>query len=318
MILSIIIPMYKVEKYIERCLLSTQKQDIPSSVYEVICINDGSPDSSKKIAETIAAQSNNIKVYSQENGGLSSARNTGIDLAKGDYIFFLDSDDWIEYNCLGRVVTKLKEERPDVLCISSCRNNGEKQYDMRFFSETTPLSGPKALAKGLRPEAPFSIVNASFMKENKLRFYEGIFHEDSELTPRMHYLATKISFLNGLIYNYYVNDQSIMSKPNPKKSYDIINVVCPRLSLFCEKIVNDEDKIIFHNLISMYLNNALNFITGCEKSAQLQFVPTLVASKDLFVHLKGSTFLKYRLEGILFTLFPSYILTIYKLLIKLK
>ena len=316
--LSIIVPMYKVEKYIEKCICSTQRQDMTKSDYEVIVINDGSPDNSRSIAEELAKQYENVHVYSKENGGLSSARNYGITKAKGDYIFFLDSDDWIEENCLGRIVTKLQDEKPDILCICSCRNNGDYQYDIQSFSDTTLKLGSTALAKGLNPEAPFSIVKTSFLKENNFRFYEGIYHEDSELTPRMHYMASKISFLDGLVYNYYVNDQSIMGKPNPKKSHDLINVVCPHLSQFCDEHVMECDKYIFHNIISMYLNNSINFILKCDKAEQKKFNKCFANVTQLLAHYRKSTVLKYRIEGYLFTLFPKHTLGIYKFLFSLK
>lgn len=310
--------MYNVELYIEKCLLSTENQDIKKTEYEVIVVNDGSPDNSLAIAERLSLQYDNIRIFSKENGGLSSARNFGISKATGDYIFFLDSDDWIEDNCLGRIVAKLQEEKPDILCICSCRNNGEKQYAIRSFSDTTAKPGSVALAQGLNPEAPFSIARKAFLSDNNFRFYEGIYHEDSELTPRMHYAASKISFLNGLVYNYFVNDQSIMGKPNPKKSHDLINVVCPHLSQFCDEHVMEGDKYIFHNMISMYLNNSINFILKCDKAEQKKFNKCFANVTQLLAHYRKSTVLKYRIEGFLFTLFPKHALGIYKLLFSLK
>ena len=100
MILSIIVPVYNVEKYLEKCVRSTQVQDVPSSEYEVIMINDGSPDNSLAIAERLAAELPNVKVFSQKNQGLSAARNSGMTYAKGDYYMFLDSDDLLAANCL--------------------------------------------------------------------------------------------------------------------------------------------------------------------------------------------------------------------------
>lgn len=316
--LSIIIPMYSVEKYVERCILSTQQQDLDEKYYEVIVVNDGSPDSSLRIAEDVASKYNNIKVISRTNGGLSAARNTGIENSIGEYLFFLDSDDWIEENSLRRIVEKLDEEQPDVLCINLCKTNGVSKWGESSFKDTIPMSGPKALRRGLNPMAQLSIVCRKYLDDNKFRFYEGIYHEDSELTPRMHYMASKISFLDGLVYNYYVNEQSIMGRPNPKKSHDLINVVCPNLSDFCNKMVKDEDKYIFHNMISMYINNALYFILKCDKSEQEKFAPAFANAKELFVHLNKSTIRKYKLEGILFSMLPSKSLSIYKMLLKIK
>lgn len=94
--LSIIIPVYNVELYIEKCLQSCLSQDIPYDEYEIIVVNDGSPDGSLAIAESIAKTTTNMTIISQKNGGLSAARNTGMSVAKGEYIWFVDSDDWIE------------------------------------------------------------------------------------------------------------------------------------------------------------------------------------------------------------------------------
>ena len=98
--LSIVIPIYNVEKYLYTCLLSIMTQDIPLTDYEVILINDGSSDGSLVIAERFAAQYSNIRLISQENRGLSGARNRGIEEAQGEYIWFIDSDDYIEIDCI--------------------------------------------------------------------------------------------------------------------------------------------------------------------------------------------------------------------------
>lgn len=95
--------MYNVEKFLAKCILSCENQDISKNEYEIICVNDGSPDNSFQIAETLALQYPNIKVISQPNRGLSAARNTGICCAQGDYIFFVDSDDWIEEKILKKI-----------------------------------------------------------------------------------------------------------------------------------------------------------------------------------------------------------------------
>ena len=113
--------MYKVEAFIEKCLNSCLNQDISKEEYEIVCVNDGSPDKSAEIAEHIAKSNANIRVINRPNGGLSAARNTGIDNAKGEYIFFVDSDDWIADNCLGKITSILKEEKPDGIAIAPFR-----------------------------------------------------------------------------------------------------------------------------------------------------------------------------------------------------
>ena len=117
MLLSIIVPIYNVEKYVEKCIRSCEAQDISKEDYEIVVINDGSPDNSLKIVERIADEFPNIKIISQPNKGLSAARNTGMRNASGDYYMFVDSDEWIAEKWLGKICSKLRTEQPDALAI---------------------------------------------------------------------------------------------------------------------------------------------------------------------------------------------------------
>ena len=98
--LSIIIPMYNVEKYVEKCILSLEDQDIPKVDYEIICVNDGSPDKSQQIVEKLQQKFSNIILINQVNQGVSVARNIGIKRANGKYILFVDPDDALQKKCL--------------------------------------------------------------------------------------------------------------------------------------------------------------------------------------------------------------------------
>lgn len=318
MILSIIIPMYKVEQYIEKCLLSTQNQDIEKYEYEIVVVNDGSPDNSLTIAEKLALQYENIHVYTKENGGLSSARNFGISKAKGEYIFFLDSDDWIADNCLGELVAQLKIENPDVLCICAANTDGITHKRRFEFNDTTPMPGRDFLRTGwFVPCAPFYIVKSSLLKSFDLHFYEGILHEDSEYMPRMLYFAQKVSFTNRIIYWVYQNPNSITRTINPKKSFDLLNFVCERLSDFSQHVDKDT-KVAFDDLISMYINNSLAFILKCDKEKQNEINQLCASKKHLWRHLKVSSKRKYRIEYKLFSLIPNHPLLAYKLMKKLS
>ena len=112
--LSIIIPVYNVEQYLPRCLDSVLQQDIPYEEYEVIVVNDGSPDSSLAIAESYARRYPNVKVVTRQNGGLSAARNTGLEYAKGEYVWFVDTDDRIASNCIRYLCNYAKDNKLDV------------------------------------------------------------------------------------------------------------------------------------------------------------------------------------------------------------
>ena len=108
--LSVIIPIYNVELYIKRCAESTLNQNLSKDEYEVIFVNDGTKDNSVEVLNKAIdfEKYPNFHIYNKENGGLSSARNFGLDKAHGDYVWFVDSDDWIEPNCLAKIVKKLK------------------------------------------------------------------------------------------------------------------------------------------------------------------------------------------------------------------
>ena len=113
--LSIIVPIYKVEQYLCKCVDSLINQDLPSGVYEIILVDDGSPDRCGEICDEYAASHSNVKVIHRENGGLSAARNSGVDVAQGQYIQFVDSDDYLEPNVLGNLVRKMEEDELDIL-----------------------------------------------------------------------------------------------------------------------------------------------------------------------------------------------------------
>lgn len=311
--LSIIIPVYNVEKYIERCIRSCEQQDVSSNDYEVIIVNDGSPDNSLAIAKQLSKEYSNIKLISQPNKGLSAARNIGMQNAIGQYYMFVDSDDWIAPNCLNKIKEILAAEHPDALAICAANVHGSITIRIQTYSYHTPLKGRDLLKDGVSPCAPFSIWSSVFFKDHSLKFFEGIYHEDSEFTPRAYYYAEKISFLNDIIYYVNHNPKSITRSINPKKSFDLVNVVCPHLSEFSESVL-EEYKGIYHDLISMYLNNALSSILNTDKNNQRLLNHDIYEHKELFVHLKKSSKYKYRIEALLFSLFPKHYIGLYKLL----
>lgn len=314
MLLSIIIPVYNVEKYVEKCIRSCETQDIPSSEYELICINDGSKDNSLAIIEELAREFSNITVISQLNGGLSSARNTGMKHAKGDYYFFLDSDDWIAKNSLGKIVNKLQSEQPDILCISAANVLGEEISPRHSFPSEEPISGREAQKRGgIDACAPFLITKAEHFRKYDLKFYEGIFHEDSELTPKLVYLAQKVSFTNDIIYYVRQTPGSITRSVNPKRSFDLVNVVCAHLYNF-SKHVDPEYRPKYYYWVSMYMNNAISYIIKCPKDKQKELNDAIFNNRNYWEYLALSGMLKYKIEYKLLKLFPHNAVEIYKFL----
>lgn len=317
---SIVIPMYNVEKYIEKCLLSCLHQDISYNEYEIIIVNDGSPDGSLDIAEKIACQYSNIKIITQENKGLSEARNTGLRNAKGEYIWFVDSDDVIKEKCLSKIIEQCDSRQLQLLAICAADViNGEV---LRRFSYTCEevLRGIEVLNKGLMICcAPFTIYRRDFLLKNKLYFYPGIYYEDTEFSPRSYFFAERVGFINDVLYFYTSNPESITRTLNPKRAFDRITIALSLDSFFTEH-VSKESSIFFHNYISQVFNNGLNFFldntfySGDYKNSMMDFELEMYKVRHLFVHFKHSSFFKYKLEGVLFTIFPKHYILVYRMI----
>lgn len=308
--LSIIIPMYNAATSIEKCLVSTQQQDLSSSDYEVVVINDGSTDNSLAVTNEVAARYNNVQIYSQPNGGLSAARNTGLEHAKGDYIFFLDSDDWIEENCLKKIVTICEKNKLDMLRI--CAANVIDGVPKRRFSleEGKVVSGVEVLKDDVPACAPFSIYRLAFLNKHRLRFFPGIFHEDNEFTPRAYYLAERVSGINDIIYYVYQTQGSITRSVNVKKPLDV-TIVMQHLDVFCQENVKNGDKNIFHRIIAGDMNSALHQTMKMNNKDRKIVNDAFYRIRHLFVHARKSPSWSYRLAGLMYTLFPHHVVEVY-------
>lgn len=316
MFLSIIIPMYKVEMYIERCLLSCVHQagTLLGKDYEIVCINDGSPDRSAEIASNFAnCHAGGIHVINQINQGLSVARNSGLQIAKGDYVWFVDSDDWIEENCLSEIITICYRQKLDVLRI--CAANIVEGKPHRRFSvrnENTISSGLEEMRRGIPACAPFNIYRREFLNMHKLRFFPKIFHEDNEFTPRVFYYAERVGCLNKVLYYVYQSPNSITRSINVQKPLSLIQVM-RNLVNFTENITKDA-KPLFHNLIGSALNSAMRQTILMSKREQELVERKLADNRDLYSHLLRSTYTRYWIEGLFLKIFPKNPLLIYKLL----
>lgn len=313
MILSIIIPVYNVEQFVEKCIRSCEDQDVLSSEYEIVVVNDGSPDNSLDIVTRLASEFDNIKVFSKVNGGLSSARNYGMEHSSGDYIMFLDSDDWIASNCLKKLTKQLIDERPDCLRICAADVIGDEYRRRTTYHNLAPRAGRDEITRKLSPCAPFTIWSSSFLHQYELKFYEGIYHEDLEFTPRAFYQAKKMSFTNDIIYYVYQNPNSITRTVNPKKAYDMVNVVAPHLYDF-SKHIEPAYQPLFYDLVCIAINAAMDQALLCNKSER-QDIQSLICEKKWFRHcLNNSPTRKYHLEAFMFWLFPKHQLVVYKIL----
>lgn len=242
--LSIIVPVYNVEQYIAKCLESCLQQDLRSDEFEILVVNDGTPDNSVAIVEKYAQTASNIRLVHRPNGGLSAARNTGLKEALGEYVWFVDSDDWITPNCLGELVDTLQKGQLDCLCVNLqlVYEDGKiAPYHIAHEKSGRIYCGQDFIAKvGMPPAAWLALYRRDYLLKNGLKFYEGILHEDQEFTPRAYCLASRIAYIDKVVYNYLQRTGSIMkSNRNAKRCKDLLVVADSLYRFASEKVAKD-------------------------------------------------------------------------------
>ncbi len=240
LLLSVVIPVYNVEQYLKECLDSVFVRNVESM--EVICVNDGSTDGSLAILERYATRHANLQIITQPNGGLSAARNTGLRAAKGKWVYFLDSDDWLYPNTLQKVVEVAEERQVDALCVNVLAN-GKKPYyslDARVDEVLDSTAFMQAYFKQVHmyymTQAWMYVFSRTFLVDNNLYFVEGLLHEDVEFTPRMLYAVERISLYNIPIqYHRVGREGSIMDMRNMKRFTDQLWIFGHLYDFFAEK-----------------------------------------------------------------------------------
>ena len=222
-LISVIVPVYRVEEYLERCVKSILSQTYEN--LEVILVDDGSPDQCPAICDACAEKDARVKVIHQENKGLSGARNAGIDAASGEYLAFVDSDDYVSPHFIEELYQLLQ----DTGCaIGQCRFSYVKgdglveESDSAFCiyrgeSLMEQLYGPEEKATCF-VVAWNKLYRAELFKETGIRYPEGRIHEDEATTYRLFHEAKKLAFLDRALYGYYTeNGGSITSVFSAKR-----------------------------------------------------------------------------------------------------
>lgn len=317
MFLSIIIPVYKVEQYIERCIDSCLNQNISTLEYEIIVVDDGSPDNSGSIADRYAQKYKNIRVIHKKNGGLSSARNCGLEESTGDYIWFIDSDDWIAENKLSLIITSIQRYNPDAIRIEAENVDGANSTPFYTLENNTITSGKETLLALTLPCVPFFIWKRSVFIDNNQKFVEGILHEDMEFTPRVICMCKRVLNIAEVLYFVYVNLESITKSINPKKSFDYIDHVCPSLYNF-SRTLEKKYRTKFDYLIAMCINNAISNIDNQRGEIVDRVNLSIHNHREFISCFWTSQLFKYRIECIMFKLFPAYYVQVFRFMDKIN
>jgi len=208
--LSIILPAYNVEKYIERCIRSLYCQELALAEYEVIVVDDGSPDNLHEIVKNLQKEFENLILIRQENKHVGGARNTGIREAKGEYILFVDPDDYILPNTLLYLLNRMKEEDLDVLRTEFAFATPEKVTLTLTGKDSPVLPGNIFFKKyGVDHSACVHVIRKNLLTGNNILFREKTPREDGDFMSKVTFFAKRIQHISFIFYVYFTREDSI-------------------------------------------------------------------------------------------------------------
>lgn len=253
-LITVIIPVYKVEAWLNRCVESVINQTYRH--LEIILVDDGSPDKCPEMCDEWAKRDRRIRVIHKENAGLSAARNDGIRMANGEYILYVDSDDYIQLDACERFAKYA--DGVDIV-IGEALITEPTQVIHRVHTnldENRVYSGEEyarvAISKGeWFAAACYNFYKVQFLLENDLFFHEGLLHEDIEYIPRLFLAAKTVKYMHYEFYNYIIREDSITSKIG-KKHFDDLMTIYSLWAGLNERIKNPETKKAYCGALAKY------------------------------------------------------------------
>lgn len=297
-LVSVIVPVYNVELYIEDCLESIIKQNY--QMLQIIIVDDGSTDTSNQKVKPFLLDSR-VQLIQQENKGLSSARNTGLEAANGKYVLFVDSDDYIELTTVKELVELMEEKQVDLIRFngkafldglnkSIKQNNydfsqrlqeGKKYTQDRFKANRKTLASPVYLY----------MVKREVLVKNTFSFYEGILHEDELFTTQVFLNSKSMCYVNIFYYNRRYRENSIMTNQSQKRlqqtfnSYLVIYKELRNLYLKSE-YSKEQKKLIKREMISIYSGLITSSIKKSEKKQGLKKIKGINLMDKVYIYIK--------------------------------
>jgi glycosyltransferase involved in cell wall biosynthesis len=252
--ISIIVPVYKVEPYLCKCIDSILAQTFTD--FELILVDDGSPDRCGEICDEYAKKDNRIRVIHKKNGGLSSARNAGIDIAKGKYIGFVDSDDYIREDMLGALFGVAEKYSSDMVICDLLKVSENQEVDespsndeevIKHFTNIQALRDLYEIKNGafttgiINSQWWIFAVNKLYRRQlfDSIRFEKGRIFEDEFIAHRLLYNCTNITVIKKKLYYYVQREDSIIHSPFTTKKLDKVYALKERVDYFCEKKLDE-------------------------------------------------------------------------------
>lgn len=302
--ISVIIPVYNVEKYIEKCLDSVVNQTYKN--IEIIIIDDETPDGSIEICKKYIKSDDRIILIQQKNKGLSGARNTGLKKATGEYVLFVDSDDYLSKDAVQKFADYItsSNKKLDVVSGNALKVNGEVSKSIIVGGNIEDTTGEIALKnqiKSYQYNAPvwLRIYRRNFLIEEQLFFEEGLLHEDEYWTPFVLAKSKEIRHIENTFYYYVERENSITKKKDKTKNIKAILSICNNLCVELKsKKYSIDLKILLEDYASRLYMNAITLDNVELSSGNFTF------NKRIFA-LKKSRRLKTTAQAIVFLLAPK-------------
>jgi glycosyltransferase involved in cell wall biosynthesis len=287
-LISVIVPIYKVEQWLPQCIDSILAQTHKN--LEIILVDDGSPDESGKICDDYAKKDSRVRVIHKKNGGQSTARNAALDVANGEYIGFVDGDDWIEPSMYEVLISHLKEYNAQIVqCGCYIWNNGQVQKDLECRQQIL-MSSDEVLdslsSSSSLKEINTSVCNKLFSKDviNKTRFSPVRAYEDDEFVYRTVGASEKILFIPSWQYNYNQHDNSTMTASFSLNRIALVTIqknICDYIKERRPQLFNEAQKVLcsrqFFILHCLYQNTQ---ITESHKEARKMYDCIMMSYDD--------------------------------------
>ena len=273
-IVSIIVPVYKVENEIDRCIQSILNQTYTS--IEIILVDDGSPDKCPEICDAYAKQDKRIKVIHKENGGLSDARNVGLDVAKGEYIAFIDSDDWVEDSFIEQLLTNLISTNSDIsICGYTLVNENNQKRHYSAQKDLELLENEEALRELFTQEKFGCMVwQKLYRKElfKDIRFPVNKLYEDVAVSLPLFIKSKQCVISNKELYFYFQRNSSIVNSRFNKNKLDMLEFIQNMIDYSHaneHKFDNETEafylKAVLMNILQSYKDNSSKEAKECAK-----------------------------------------------------
>ena len=292
--ISIIMPMYRVERYIEKAIRSVLVQDFQD--WELLIVNDGSPDDSRRIASMIAGGDDRIKILDKENGGLSDARNYGLDRAIGEYVHFFDSDDWIEPDFYSKLLNEI-EDFDLVICGYKVDNEKSVTERIGYAGELSKLVATSLhhLVGTYLNFAWNKLFKRSFLVDNALYYEKGLYRiEDSEFIMRFLSSSPKVKMIEYSGYHYMVRNTATLSKCFDENIFYHLNrcifIRIQMYKLLCDNIdiVNVELGKTSFSLVKSAIYLIADSVSCYDIIKGKRLIDRIVGDEDICKYLKHS------------------------------